>query len=271
MRTQISRHNSIQALARLWCIVAMALLPACQSAGVPANGPLERETVSHLFLPVETVAAPAPTVAMADMFNTPVSAISIAPTMTPSTEAATPAALQMVFDDHLYPGWSLAQSWDMAIDAANQQPVRCGSHSLRATPLKANGAMFVTNADPARAYLRDDYQALRFMLHGGEKGLTLEDLAVTVLGSNARPDFDPNDDSVEVDEDLGPFFSETRLYFLGFNRGIPPDTWVTVEVVLDELPYDPDYTYITGFYIKNDEAYRGTFYVDDIALIRYGG
>ena len=110
---------------------------------------------------------------------------------------------------------------------------------------------------------------MRFWLHSDQDGLALSDLAVTVLGSNAQPTFDPQDHSVRVDADKGPFFSETRLYYLGFNHAISPDAWVLVEVWLDELPYDPDYVYLTGIYIKNDRDYRGRFYIDDVQLIGY--
>ena len=64
-----------------------------------------------------------------------------------------------------------------------------------------------------------------------------------------------------------PTFSETRLYFLGINRDIPPETWVNVEVWLDDLQYDPIYEYVTGFYIKNDEGFGQTFYVDAVRII----
>ena len=46
-----------------------------------------------------------------------------------------------------------------------------------------------------------------------------------------------------------------------------PDTWVELVVWLDDLPYDPDYTYVTGLYLKNDKVFQQTVYVDRVALL----
>ena len=62
-------------------------------------------------------------------------------------------------------------------------------------------------------------------------------------------------------------FSETRLYFLDIKHTIPPDTWVEVVVWLDQLIYDPPYKYVTGVYIKNDQGFFNTFYVDHVSLL----
>jgi hypothetical protein len=75
------------------------------------------------------------------------------------------------------------------------------------------------------------------------------------------------DDSVPSPVLGEPAFSETRLYYLDINRTIPPDTWVLIEMWLDELAYEPDYEYVTGFYIKNNEGFAQTYYVDDVQLI----
>ncbi|MFZ5918254.1 MAG: hypothetical protein ACOYZ7_15030 [Chloroflexota bacterium] len=250
-----------------WLVWGALLLAAsmagCGSGTATPTGAVPTETVSALFLPVIPPATPRP-----------------APTPTPTAPAAgaTPEpsptvdepSTTVIYDDALAPGWSLDHSWDMALDAANGSPVHGGSQSIAATPLRGAGAVLIGVADPeGRSYLRDDYAGLRFWLNGGPQGIALDELTVTVLGSNTRPDFSPDDDSVEIDEARGPFFSETRLYYLGFNRAIPPETWAPVEVWLDELPYDPVYTFITAFYIKNDDAYFNTFYLDDIVLVGY--
>ena len=38
-------------------------------------------------------------------------------------------------------------------------------------------------------------------------------------------------------------------------------------VNLDNLTYDPDYKYVTGFYIKNDAGFLQTVYIDDVNLL----
>jgi hypothetical protein len=75
---------------------------------------------------------------------------------------------------------------------------------------------------------------------------------VTVLGSNSYTYW--VEDDISVKSIYEPVFSETRLYYLGVNRTIPPNTWVKVELWLDERIYDPDYRYVTGFYIKNEAS-----------------
>ena len=50
-------------------------------------------------------------------------------------------------------------------------------------------------------------------------------------------------------------------------RAIPPNNWVEVVVWLDDRIYDPDYTNVTGMYIKNDQGFLDTFYIDDIKLL----
>jgi len=110
-----------------------------------------------------------------------------------------------------------------------------------------------------------------FWLNSGDAPVRPDDLAVTVVGSDAFPFWIAGDDSVAINnpaanEEL-PTFSETRLSFLHVDRTLPPQTWIKIEVWLDELLYDPDYTYVTGFYVKNDASFFQTVYIDDVALL----
>ena len=41
----------------------------------------------------------------------------------------------------------------------------------------------------------------------------------------------------------------------------------TIFLWLDELEFEPDYEYVTGFYIKNNEGFLGTFYIDQVSLL----
>jgi hypothetical protein len=84
---------------------------------------------------------------------------------------------------------------------------------------------------------------------------------VTIVGNDAQPFW-----TAPTDEDNASF-SETRLYYLGVNRSIPPHTWVNIVVWLDKLLYDPSYTFVTGIVIKNDVAIRNTYYIDQISVL----
>jgi hypothetical protein len=119
--------------------------------------------------------------------------------------------------------------------------------------------------DTTESYLRDRVEGVSFWIYSAENYLGNDDLSVTVLGSNNYRYWKSNDDSVE--NIYEPLFSQTRLYFLGFNRSVPPDTWVEVIVWLDDLIYDPDYNYVTGMYILSDELYSGTILIDNVELI----
>ena len=62
-------------------------------------------------------------------------------------------------------------------------------------------------------------------------------------------------------------FPKPVCNIFGFNDAIPPDTWVQVEVWLDELLFDPEYKYVTGIYIKNGEDFRDTIWIDQVELV----
>jgi hypothetical protein len=118
----------------------------------------------------------------------------------------------------------------------------------------------VTQTYPYSAVL-----GISFWLNSGADTLNTDALVVTVLGSNDYGYYLPNDKSVVTDAKN--FFSETRLYYLGINRSIPPNTWVPIVLWLDSLPYDPPYKNVTGIYLKNDASFRQTFYVDQVELL----
>src|SRR5690606_31538237 len=95
-----------------------------------------------------------------------------------------------------------------------------------------------------------------------------DDLVITMQGSNQFPYWAENDDSVAgLSNDDADLFSETQLAFLNVSRDIPPNTWFNIEVWLDELVYDPDYEYVTGFYIKNDADFQRPYYIDDVEIL----
>jgi hypothetical protein len=170
-----------------------------------------------------------------------------------------------VFDDALGPGWTMVSGWGMTW-ASSTAYVQRGSNALAVQPLQAFGSLLVVRTpDAAVSYQRPAVVGLSFWLHAGTGIIDLDDLAVTIWGSNANAYWAEDDRSVEFP--TGETFSETRLRFLGLNRSLPADTWVEIVVWLDELRYDPAYRYVTGFSIKNDPRYWESFYVDSIALL----
>jgi len=247
--------------------LTLALAGCDGDAGGPA-GEYRPPTVSGLFevKPTWTPTATRP----------PLPTSPVRPTAPPSgpTPTATPTLANLpaavVYSDTLAAGWTLAHSWGMSLTVTARAPAHGGAVAIAVTPQKDYGGLFFAVSDAASpGYTRDRYLGLRFWLNPGDQDLGLEQLAVAFTGSNTTSAWVQGDTSAPIDEES--FASETRLYWLGFNRPLPANTWTQVSIWLDDLQYEPDYTYITGFYIKNDAGYRHTFYVDDVALIALPG
>ncbi|HRW07791.1 MAG TPA: hypothetical protein P5121_21965 [Caldilineaceae bacterium] len=189
---------------------------------------------------------------------------------------AMPVREVMLYDEGLLSGWTLEQSNGMSYslnDEANrgvvlnsQTGLVNSGFTIRATPQTDYGVLFFTVPQTAtNGYLRDDVLGISFWLGTGDEMIAPEDFAVSIRGSDRLPYWAAQDDE-EFQRDYRDF-SETRLYFLDLNRAIPPHTWTQITVWLDNLVFDPTYTYVTGFYIKNDIGIRTTFYVDKVALL----
>ena len=176
-----------------------------------------------------------------------------------------------VYGDTLNKNWTLANSQDMQYNVANQTFVHDGHTAIVSQPKKSFGKLFFSvQKDSAESYSRNKVLGLRFWLSGGTHSIATSDLAVTVLGSNQYTYWNNADNSVKIDATItpeSPLFSETRLYDLGINTTIPPKTWVEVIVWLDSLQFDPEYKYVTGFYVKNDQGNFDPFYLDHIDLL----
>lgn len=176
-----------------------------------------------------------------------------------------------VFNDTLSPDWSLQHSSQISVDPRSSDFVARGSYAIQARPEIGTGTLYFTlNTNSDRIFRREQVAALRFRLSGGRDAIDHEAMAVTIVGSNAQPYWRANDRSVQLDgrvTDDAPVFSETRLVFLGINKDIPAGEWVDVEVWLDELLFDPDYAYVTGFYLKADSEEVPTYFIDDVSLL----
>ncbi|MEJ2749945.1 MAG: hypothetical protein P8183_18855 [Anaerolineae bacterium] len=184
-----------------------------------------------------------------------------------STSSSSETTISL-YNDVLNRNWVLMDDPGMEVDLASMAYVHSGRTAIAMTPTADFSSLFfAVRPDTTVDYRREDVLGFRFWLNGGSSIIELEDLAVTVLGSNAYSHWVAGDNSVGESTSDAPLFSETRLYFLNLNRSIPANTWVEVELWLDDRQFDPDYRYVTGFYIKNDAGFYRTVYVDDISLI----
>ncbi len=268
-----------------WLIVGMALLlTGCRSADS-----VSASDIAALGTPIPTpsVIPQADTVGFRPSFGasvdgpkpgagsspTPVAAAT--PTTSPAREA--PEYVEAtVFQDELERDWRLDQSEGVTYDPFDSShwfsemdpriELDSGAVTVAVTPLQEFGTLRFSVRDGARtAYPRDKVLGISMWINSGSDILDTDDLSVTVIGSNDLPYWSPNDYSVFSDVDGS--FSETRLYYLGLNRAIPPDTWAHIVVWLDDLQFDPPYEYVTGFYIKNDADLSRTYYVDNVSLL----
>ncbi len=172
-----------------------------------------------------------------------------------------------IYTDNLDPDWVILEDGGIEADTANSDIVRSGRRSIALTPLYGWGiAFFAVDENANQVYLRDEVVEISFWLNGGDGIIELDDLLITVVGSNNTPYWVDGDDSVVSISDDRPLFPGTRLSFLGLNHAVPPQTWVEVRIRLNSLIYEPDYKYVTGFYIKNDEEFLQTVFVDDVKI-----
>lgn len=203
---------------------------------------------------------------------TPVATAAAASTPAPTPDRSDPTTgleVVPVYQDGLSNSWTLTNSVRMDYLTRNTAVVYKGRYALEATALGDFASLYFTvRQDSGETFPRDKVVGLRFQLSGGDTAIESDNLSVTVVGSNSQPYWLANDSSVQVKgrvtEEL-PLFPETRLYYLGINKAIPAGEWADVILWLDDLEFDPDYAYVTGFYLKNDGITR--FYVDEVTLL----
>jgi hypothetical protein len=176
-----------------------------------------------------------------------------------------------IYNDTLSAGWSIQHSFQTTIDLRSQEYIDQGRFAIKAQPQLTTGTLYFTlDKSATKILLRNKVQALRFYISGGSDQLDKDAITVAIVGSNTYPYWIENDKSVKIDgrvTDSEPVFSQTRLSFLGINKSIPPKTYIKVTVWLNDLIYDPLYTYVTGFYFKTDKASAPTFYIDEVSLL----
>lgn len=186
----------------------------------------------------------------------------------------------LVFDDQLDSNWTLENSANIEYDPGSTErwfdtldensDLTSGAMSISLKPKADYAQLFFTvRADSSEVYHRDEILGVSFWMYSGADIIDTGDFAVTVVGSNEQRYWSPNDQSVFFQGDDS--FSETALYFLDINRAIPAESWIKIEVWLDDLLFDPDYKYMTGVYIKNDAGFRNKVYIDRLTLIKAPG
>jgi hypothetical protein len=248
------RHPTSQLLAAL---IAAALL----ASGCGDEAPGERAAAA---------AGPSPTVASIFLSSEVPTAIplpTIQPLPTPDSQARTPASKLIevrIFDEEFETGWSLEGSEKMRF-STQSDAAYSGRSALAVTPTGDFGRLLFAAGAKTPSILRDQLAGISLWIAAGDVEIAPSELAVAIIGSNDYRYWRADDHSVMLDNQH--FFSETRLYYLGINRAIPPGTWVELVVWLDQLPFDPDYSYVTGVYIKNDKGFREQFYVDRVSLL----
>jgi hypothetical protein len=173
---------------------------------------------------------------------------------------------KVVFDDEVNANWSLENSRGMKYNVKDPAQPKSGTVSISVTPQQDIGTLyFSVRKDAKENYLRSRVWGISVWVNSGRGTIGTEDIAMTVVGSNQYPYWVADDKSVLLDKVH--FFSESKLYYLGVTREIPPNTWVELVVQIDKLPYDPDYKYVTGVYLKNGTGILNTFYIDRLTML----
>ena len=200
-------------------------------------------------------------------------------TVTPNDDEAlileTAVFRTIIYDDQLDPNWDIQASSD-SVDYSRQHtsPVHSGNRSLSIATLPANESLFFRVQEDK--YPREKTLAISFWISSESEPLVPESMTLSVTGSNTYPYWVDGDNSAGDPDDILTF-SGARTYSLGIEQPIPSGSWVRVDVLLDNLVYDPDqdnqpvedldYEYITGFYLTNIGNSEQAIIIDDIELM----
>lgn len=194
-----------------------------------------------------------------------------------------------IYSDSVEGDWLLTGSPNSDWVEQDNNQIHLGDYALAAKLSQPGDHLFFHVAENAQGqYHRDRVYGFGFWLYSGTEEIAPDDLSIIVAGSNVYPYWRADDDSLDAQEVLT--FSGRRLYGLDFTRPLPPNTWIQVEVILDELSYDPlyltesettaaseeddeefiidpNYEYVTGFYIEAVGHLAQTIYIDDVQIL----
>lgn len=256
--------------ATLALLATLILISACGQPEPPRVMP----TIAPFFVPVTSSATMRVPTRTRLVIPTPMPRPTRAPLATTAIEGRDMLDAKLravsVYSDTLATGWRLINSDDVRVDPRSAAAAQTGKHSIAVTTRRSFGdVLFAVQRNAPTVYSRDEIVGFRFQLYSGEDAIGYGELIVSVLGSNDVPYYVQGDESVaytgRVVEET-PTFPETRLYFLDINDIIPPRTWIEIYYDIDAQG-SPDYKYITALRIRNDDVYRGTFYIDDVEIL----
>jgi hypothetical protein len=206
-----------------------------------------------------------------DDFPSSPATMTPAPAVNATTSQPTPSPGKeikyVVYDELLDSNWGLDNSYGTEYRLGDETIAHHGIHSIAVTPRENYGALlFTVREDSDIQYPRDKVTGISFWLYSGDDVIETDDLLVQVQGSNSQPFWTEDDNSAGVDGQ-DPEFSATRLYYLDITNTIPPETWVKVEMLLENQVFDSDFEYLTGFAVFNDEMFLRTYHIDEVELI----
>jgi hypothetical protein len=171
-----------------------------------------------------------------------------------------------IYSDEFNSDWELVETEDVETNVAAKTFVHEGTHSIAITPkIGLSRTSIIVKEEASNVYPRDRIIGFRFWMSPVNGYIKPSNLMVNIIGSNVHPYCIGSDDSTITINN--PRFPETPLNLLGYDQVMSPETWVEVVVLLDDLKNVQDFEYIVGFYIKYDEGFLQTFYIDDIQLI----
>lgn len=280
-------------LANSIIMVTVGLLVACSaitnSETIPATQVFPTPTTHFLLqgnAPITTLDPPlslsgAPTIASIFRLppsDTPSPSVADSPIATPTriqefTETPLPQPQSFtlpIYEDSLNPNWAVQEDTRMRFDLKFSSEVHHGEAAISFTPRnRADSTLFITVSEQStEEYRRDELTKLSFWLYSPKALLYLDQFYITFVGSKRLPYWSAEDQKVA---NFLSVFHRISLEDLGFDRAIPADTWVLVEIDLDEVAaLAPEYQYLTGISFQNASNPAHPLLLDDISLTLRG-
>lgn len=242
----------------------------------PVAAPDSEATVSHLF---------------SDLSGTEVAIHATLTAMPQPTQTAIPTAIptlpvqtsSVIYYDGMSSDWDIRSTGTFTTGYTGA--ASSGDRSILFEPaLGERVLLFTLKQSAERSFPHDDTLAITFLLTSPDGDIGLQDVAVTVIGSNRYFYWVEGDHSVQnvaspnlpgrlrddaISNAYADHFPESAIEFLHVARAIPKDSWVPVTVYLPERIFAPDYRYVTGFYIKVDELFDRRILIDDVRVLEW--
>jgi hypothetical protein len=267
-------HINIVLAGTLAFFVLLVGCTLSSESGVSLDG---LTPTTHPFFTERTLVSAFPTTDPSRLTTVP----TLEPTAQPTIENIEPVIpipstviSLTLFDDSLSPFLELETSPDMTYIEEDDTAFHIGDSSLSLTGEDGSFLSFQVLSSSQERFLRDRVLGLSFWLSSGEYELEVGQLLVEIYGSNDFSYWVEGDTSALIDLET---FSGKLIYGLELNRSLAPETWVRIEILLDNLVYDPNfdeepiediiYDYVTGFAIQFAQGFSGTIYLDNIQLL----